>query len=68
MGAKKSGQKWEIGQKSPAFTGLRKTDAAIPVKPFNSSRNLRFREELEPITTNARGGAIRESHRTRGLK
>ena len=35
--------------------------------PFNSSRNQRFREDLEPITTNARGGAIRESRRTRGF-
>ena len=67
MRAYKFGQKWEIGQKSPALTGLRKTDAAIPVKPFNSSRNQRFREELEPITTNARGGAIRESRSTRGF-
>ena len=68
MRAHKFGQKWEIGQKSPALTGLRKTDAAIPIKPFNSSRNQRFREDLEPITTNARGRVIRESRRTRGLK
>ena len=40
----KFGQKWEIGQKSPALTGLRKTDAANPIKPFKSSRNQRFRK------------------------
>ena len=67
MRAYKFGQKWEIGQKSPALTGLRKTDAAIPIKPFNSSRNQRFQEDLEPITTNARGGVIRKSRRTRGF-
>ena len=67
MRAYKFGQKWETGQKSPALTGLRKTDAAIPIKPFNSSRNQRFREDLEPITTNTRGGGIRESRRTGGF-
>ena len=44
MRAYKFGQKWEIGQKSPALTGLRKTDAANPIKPFKSSRNQRFRK------------------------
>ena len=44
MRAYKFGQKWEIGQKSPASTGLRKTDAANPIKPFKSSRNQRFRK------------------------
>ena len=39
MRAYKFGQKWEIGQKSPALTGLRKTVAANPIKPFISSRN-----------------------------
>ena len=68
MGAHRFGQKWEIGQKSPALTGPRKTDAAVPEKPFSSPRNKRFREDLEPITTNARGGAIRESRRTRGFR
>ena len=67
MGAHKFGQKWEIRQKSPALTGLRKNDTAIPVKPVNSSRNKQFREELQPITANARGGVIRESRRTRGF-
>ena len=67
MRAHKFGQKWEIGQKSPALTGLRKTNAAIPIKPVNSSRNQRFREDLEPITANARGGVFRESRRTRGF-
>ena len=66
MRAHKFGQKWEIGQKSPALTCLRKTDAAIQIKPFNSSRNQRFLEDLEPITTNARGGVICKSRRTRG--
>ena len=56
MRAQKFGQKWEIGQKSLALTGL-----------FNSPRNQRFREDLEPIITNARGRAIRESRRTRGF-
>ena len=42
MRAYKFGQKWEIGQKPPALTGLRKTDAVNPIKPFNSSRNQRF--------------------------
>ena len=68
MRAHKFGQKWEIGQKSPALTGLRKTNAAIPIKPFNSSRSQRFQVDLEPITTNARGGVIRESRRTRGFR
>ena len=62
MRAYKFSPKWEIGQKSPALTGLRKT----PIKPFHSSRNKRFREDLGPITANARGGAIRESRRTFG--
>ena len=65
LGLPKFGQKWEIGQKSPALTGLRKTGAAISVKSFTSSRNQRFREDLEPTTTNARGGVIRDSRRTR---
>ena len=65
MRAYKFGQKWEIGQKSPALTGLRKTDAANSIKPLNSSRNQRFQEVLEPITANARGGVIRGSRRTR---
>ena len=68
MRAYKFGKKWEIGQKSPALTGLRITDTANPIKPFKSSRNQRFREVLEPITTNARGGVIRDSRRTRGFK
>ena len=68
MRAHKFGQKWEIGQKSPALTGLRKTETAIPIKPFSPSRNQRFWEDLGPITANARGGAIRESRRTRGLR
>ena len=44
MRAYKFGQKWEIGQKSPASTCLRKTDAANPIKPFKTSRNQRFRK------------------------
>ena len=44
MKAHKFGQRWEIGQKSPALMGLRKTDAANPIKPFKSSRNQRFRK------------------------
>ena len=44
MRAYKFGQKWEIGQKSPASTCLRKTDAANPIKPFRTSRNQRFRK------------------------
>ena len=44
MRAYKFGQKWEIGQKSPASTGVSKTDAANPIKPFKSSRNQRCRK------------------------
>ena len=35
MRAYKFSQKWEIGQRSPALTGPRKTDAAIPIKHLN---------------------------------
>ena len=44
MRAYKFGQKWEIGQKSPASTCLGKTDAANPIKPFKTSSNQRFRK------------------------
>ena len=44
MRAYKFGQKWEIGQKSPASTCLDKTDAANPIKPFKTSSNQRFRK------------------------
>ena len=36
--------KMGIGQKLPALTGLRKTDAVNPMKPFKASRNQRFRK------------------------
>ena len=68
MRAYKFGQKWEIGQKSPALTGVRKTDAANPIKPFKSPRNQQFQEVLEPISANARGGVIRDLRRTRAFR
>ena len=67
MRAYRFGQKWEIVQKLPALTDRHKADAAIPIKPYNASRNQQSREDLEPFTTNAQGGVIRESRRTRGF-
>ena len=68
MRAYKFGQKWEIGQKSPALTGLRKTDAANPIKPFKSSRNQRFLKFWSLLLRMPEAGVIRDSRRTRGFK
>ena len=57
----------QIWPKMGTLMGLRITNAAVQMKLINSSRNRRFQENSEPITTNARGGAIREPRRTHVL-